>query len=193
MTIEKDIGFWISEDLSSTTHVQKAKGKAMAEIPRICPTLIRRRSASSIIRGLGRISTTGWRLARQGHRQKQNLEAVQSKATALVHGLKSRNSEDRRKLLGLMTLQQRRERRDLIEVYKILNRLTRIDPAAFWEVRMARNRARLVKELATNGKKQRKNFFSYRVVQKWNLLPGDLKTAPSQNYFKNRLDRLMDI
>ena len=58
---------------------------------------------------------------------------------------------------------------------------------------MARNGARLVKELATNGRKQRQNFFSYRVVQKLNLLPGDLKTAPSLNCFKNRLDRLMDV
>ena len=34
VTMEKDIGFWVSEDLSSTTHVQK--GKAMSEIARIC-------------------------------------------------------------------------------------------------------------------------------------------------------------
>ena len=123
----------------------------------------------------------------------KSLEAVQSKATALVQGLKSRNSEERRKLLGLMTLQDRRERGDLIEVYKILNGLTWIDPAAFWEARMARNGARLVKELATNGRKQRQNFFLYRVVQKWNLLPVDLKTAPSLICFKNRLDeRIMD-
>ena len=66
----------------------------------------------------------------------KSLETVQSKATALVRGLKTRNSEERRKLLGLMTLQQRRERGDLIEVYKILNGLTRIDPASFWKVRM---------------------------------------------------------
>ena len=33
--VEKDIGFWVTEDLSSTTHVQKAKSKAMAEICRI--------------------------------------------------------------------------------------------------------------------------------------------------------------
>ena len=59
-----------------------------------------------------------------------------------------------------MTLEQRRERGDLIEVYKILKGLTRIDPASFWEVRDARNGARLVKELATKGKRQRKNFFS---------------------------------
>ena len=32
VALEKDIGFWISEDLSTATHVQKAKGKAMAEI-----------------------------------------------------------------------------------------------------------------------------------------------------------------
>ena len=32
VALEKDIGFWISEDLSLSTHVQKAKGKAMAEI-----------------------------------------------------------------------------------------------------------------------------------------------------------------
>ena len=35
VTLEKDIGFWMSEDLSSTTHVQKAKGKVLLEIIRI--------------------------------------------------------------------------------------------------------------------------------------------------------------
>ena len=87
-----------------------------------------------------------------------------------------------------MTLEERRERGDLIEVYKILKGLTRIEPSEFWEVREARNGARLVKELATNGRKQRANFFSYRVIQKWNLLPADLKTAPSLISFKNKLD-----
>ena len=122
------------------------------------------------------------------------LERVQSKATALVHGLKNLNAEERRKKLGLMTLEERRERGDLIEVFKITKGLTRIDPAEFWEVREARNGARLVKELATNGKRQRKNFFSYRVVQKWNLLPTEVKMAPSLDSFKNRLDeRIMRI
>ena len=116
------------------------------------------------------------------------LERVQSKATALVQGLRGLNSEERRKALGLMTLEERRERGDLIEVYKILKGLTRIEPSEFWEVREARNGARLVKELATNGRKQRTNFFSYRVIQKWNLLPADLKTAPSLISFKNKLD-----
>ena len=32
---EKDIGFWISEDLSTKTHVHKARCKALGEITRI--------------------------------------------------------------------------------------------------------------------------------------------------------------
>ena len=52
------------------------------------------------------------------------------------------------------------ERGDLIEIFKILKDMMRINPALFWEVRQARNGARLVKELATSG-----SFLSYRVVQ----------------------------
>ena len=105
-----------------------------------------------------------------------------------MYGLKGLNAEERRKKLGLMTLEKRRERGDLIEVFKILKGLTKIDPTEFWEVREARNGVRLVKELATNGRKQRQSFFSYWVVQKWNLLSMDLKTAPSLATIKSRLD-----
>ena len=90
-----------------------------------------------------------------------------------------------------MTLEDRRERGDLIEVFKILKGHTRIDPTEFWEVRDARNGVRLVKELAPNGRRQRQSFFSYRVIQKWNLLPIQIKTAPSLNSFKNRLDDMI--
>ena len=192
VALEKDIGFWMSQDLSSTTHVQKAKGKAMAEIIRI------RRNFSYIDKRAFCILYNqrirphldyGMAACPPGtSAEAKILEAIQSKATALVHGLRFENSEERRKKLGLMTLEQRRERGDLIEVFKILRGLTRIDPSKFWEVRPARNGERLVKEMAANGRRQRHKFFSYRVVQKWNLLPVELKTAPSLNCFKNRLD-----
>ena len=42
-----------------------------------------------------------------------------------------------------MTLEKRREQMDIIEVYKTLKGLTRIDPSQFWE---ARTRARTVKK-----------------------------------------------
>ena len=83
-----------------------------------------------------------------------------------LYGLKKLNSEERRKKLELMTLEQRRDRGDLIEVFKMLKGLTRINPNQFWEVREARGGPRLVKEKAANGRKQRHDFFSYRVIQK---------------------------
>ena len=192
VTTEKDIGFWVTNDLSTATHVHKARSKALGEIARIkrnfsfidkrafC-VLYNQRIRPHLDYGMSACPPDSAADAKL-------LERTQAKATALVQGMKGMNAEERRKKLGLMTLENRRERGDLIEVFKILNGLTRIDPTEFWEVREARNGTRLVKELATNGKRQRQGFFSYRVVQKWNLLPAELKLAPSLASFKNRLD-----
>ena len=192
VTTEKDIGFWISDDLSTSTHVHKARNKALAEIARIRRnfTCIDKRAFCVLYNQRIRPHLDYGMTAcpPESAAEAKLLERTQAKATALVHGLRGLNAEERRKKLGLMTLEDRRERGDLIEVYKILKGLTKIDPTEFWEVREARNGARLVKELASNGKRQRQGFFSYRVIQKWNLLPTDLKLAPSLITFKNRLD-----
>ena len=192
VTVEKDIGFWISDDLSTSTHVSKARSKALAEIARIRRnfTYIDKKAFCVLYNQRIRPHLDyGMTACPPGSSAaSKTLESVQSKATALVWGMKKLNFEGRRKRLGLMTLDQRRERGDLIEVYKILKGLTRINPSMFWEVRDARGGPRLVKEMAANGKKQRQTFFSYRVIQKWNLLPADLKMATSLDSFKNRLD-----
>ena len=93
--------------------------------------------------------------------------------------------------MGLMTLEDRRERGGMIEVFKLLRGLTRIDPTLFWEVRDARNGVRLVKEMADNGRRQRQAFFSHWAIQNWNLLLAAVKTAPSLDSFQNRLDELI--
>ena len=195
ISTEKDIGFWITDDLSPSTHVHKARSKALGEICRIRRNfsyidkrafclLYNQRIRPHLDHGMAACppSTSA---------DSKLLESVQSKATALVFGFKHLNSDERRKKLGLMKLEERRERGDLIEVFKILKGHTRIDPSLFWEVREARNGARLVKELAVSGRKQRQSFFSYRVIQKWNLLPVEVKMAPSLDSFKNRLDDLI--
>jgi len=192
VSLEKDIGFWISNDLTTTAHVHKARGKALGEIARIRRNfshinkkafciLYNQRVRPHLDYGMSACPP-------DSAADSKLLERVQAKATALVHGMRGLNAEERRRKLGLMTLEERRERGDMIEVYKMLKGLTRINPSEFWEVREARGGARLVKELAANGRRQRKNFFSYRVIQQWNLLPPEVKTAPSIDTFKNRLD-----
>ena len=195
VTTEKDIGFWVRDDLSTSTHVHKARCKAMAEIARIKRnfSFIDKRAFCTLYNQRIRPHLDyGMTACPPGTvAEAKLLEAVQSKATAMVHGLKHKNAEERRKWLGLMTLEQRRERGDMLEVFKILKGLTKIDPALFWEVREASNGARLVKSMAVNGRRQRKNFFSYRVIQKWNLLPVGLRKAPSLDLFKTNLDALI--
>ena len=110
---------------------------------------------------------------------------VQAKATALVHGIlgPERGGEKEKAWTDDSGATAGMWRPDWG-----LQDLERSNEDWFWEVRDARNSARLVKVLATNGKKQRKNFFFYRVIQRWNLLPIKVKTAPSLDLFKSRLD-----
>ena len=154
VTTEKDIGYWISDDLSPSTHVNKARSRALGEISRIrrnftyidkrafC-VLYNQRVRPHLDYGMAACPPSSAAEAKM-------LEAVQSKATALVQGLRHLNSDERRRRLILMKLEDRRERGDLIEVFKILKGQTKIDPSLFLEVREARNGIQLVKELAPN-------------------------------------------
>src|SRR5208282_6939318 len=53
------------------------------------------------------------------HRDIDCLEKIQRRATRLVKGFSKKSYEDRLRLLGFTTLQQRRLRGDLIKMYKI--------------------------------------------------------------------------
>ena len=98
VTTEKDIGFWISDDLSTSTHVQKARCKAIGEIDRIrrnfsyidkrafC-VLYNQRVRPHLDYGMSVCPPDSAADAKL-------LERVQSKATALVQGLRGLNAEE---------------------------------------------------------------------------------------------------
>ena len=56
------------------------------------------------------------------------LENIQRRATRLVNSLSGLTNENRLRALGIPTLEYRRLREDVVEVYKILNQIDRIDP-----------------------------------------------------------------
>ena len=80
---------------------------------------------------------------------------------------------------------------DIIQVYKILNDIDKVDKNKLFSV-ITYNRTRghpkkLFKERSRLN--VRANSFSSRVVNIWNQLPEDVVMAPSLNTFKSRLNK----
>ena len=111
----------------------------------------------------------------------------------LVPSLRKYGYEERLRRLGLKTLQTRRERGDLIEVYKIMTGKEKIEKEQFFHLadnshglrghslKIRKERARL---------DIRKYFFSQRIVNVWNSLPQQVVDATSVNGFKNAYDNM---
>ena len=104
--------------------------------------------------------------------------------------LRNMSYEDRLKELGLTSLEKRRDRGDLIEMFKILHNIELVDPNIFFTRRayeglrghaytMEVNRSRL---------SVRKFFFSNRVVGLWNRLPEYVVLSTNVNEFKKNYD-----
>ena len=70
----------------------------------------------------------------------KNQERVQRTATRRVKSLKGLTYEMRLKKLGLTTLEERRERGDVIETHKILHDLHSVDLSEIFQVRNDPNR-----------------------------------------------------
>ena len=59
------------------------------------------------------------------------LERVQRRATKLIPTLRNLSYEERLKPLDMFTLHKQRIRKDMIEVFKILNKFDKINPKCF--------------------------------------------------------------
>ena len=62
------------------------------------------------------------------------LENVQRRATRLLPHIRHLSYSDRLKHLGIPTLQYRRQRADIIEVYKIMNDIDKADKAKLFPI-----------------------------------------------------------
>jgi ribonucleases P/MRP protein subunit RPP40 len=124
------------------------------------------------------------------------LESVQRRATRLVPGFWKMEYEERLRVMKLPTLAFRRLRGDLIEVYKHLHGIYRVDSTELLPLDSregAATRGHSLKLQKTRCRTSlRANSFGMRIVNNWNSLKDDIVQAPSVNSFKNRLDKLCE-
>ena len=133
---ENDLGVWITSDLKPSLHCCKAAASAMRVLSMI------RRSFVSISKELFIFLYTTYVRPHLEYcapiwspylvRDIDVSEKVQKRATRLVKGYDRLPYEQRLKSLGIYTLFCRRQRGDLIEVFKILNGYYNINPARFF-------------------------------------------------------------
>jgi hypothetical protein len=119
------------------------------------------------------------------------IERVQRRATRLIEGFTDMSYEDRLEQTGLISLEKRRVRGDLILLFKVMKGFIQIDYRKFFElskVNKTRGHSLKLVTKASNGE-QRKYYFRPRVVDVWNRLPQYVVEADNVNGFKNRLDK----
>ena len=102
--------------------------------------------------------------------------------------------EEKLKKMGMQSLEDRRKRGDLIDTFKYMNGIYDADPLklfTFVQTRHERNTRSYLENNLVPEKTSlnvRKNFFTNRIVNEWNLLPSDIRYGSSLNEFKNYYD-----
>ena len=128
-------------------------------------------------------------------RDVEKLERVQRRATKLIPWLRNKSYEERLKHLGLLSLQTRRLRGELIQAFKILKRFDNVDLERYFELDyydVSRNNGVKLKNKRFETDVAR-NFFTYKITSHWNSLPARVVASSSINMFKNRLDEYLKL
>ena len=191
---EKDLGILISDTLTFSSHIGKIAAKANSVLGIIRRTFSYFSTESFLIlykayvRPQLEYCVQAW--APYLKKDKTILEKVQRRATKLVPEIANLPQRERLRKLKITTLEERRDRGDLIEVYKIMNGLEAIDYNEFFQFRKYPGLRGHPYTLEVKRCKYniRKYFFSNRVICLWNSLPSHIVSAPNVNSFKNLYD-----
>ena len=125
------------------------------------------------------------------------LEKVQQKAVGMISGLKGKTYEEKLKELNLPTLEKRRYRADLIQLFKILNDIDSVEARTWFQiVNENRPNTRAINsdhgvisfQIPVKRTDLSRNVFSVRAAKFWNDLPVNVKKAVTLSTFKKRLD-----
>ena len=191
---ERDLGVMIDKSMKFSEQVSSAVGKANATLGMIKRSITCRKKNivtklyKALVRPKLEYCVQVWRPYLLKDIDK--IERVQHRATKIIEECRGLCYEERLRVTGLMTLEDRRIRGDMIEVFKILKGVNKNDSGSWFQlVNNNRTRGHSLKIAKKRSRLDiRKNSFSQRVINDWNSLPEEVIEASSVNSFKNRYD-----
>ena len=193
---EKDLGVLIDNKLNFARHFRGivARANRMIGLMKISFESIDKKMFeplyNTMIRPLLEYCVHAW----SPHLKKdiELLENCQRRATKMVREVRFMEYEDRLKELKLPKLEDRRVRGDMILTYRLLNGEEGISHEKFFKLAQSHYHFRGDHSKKLYKPHQRlelsRNFFSWRVINKWNSLTEYEVSAPSTGTFKKRYD-----
>ena len=191
---ERDLGVVVSNDMKVALQCAKACATANRMLGVIKRTFSSRSRDviiplyKAIVRPHLEYCVQAWR----PHLKKdvELLEKVQHRATKCIEGLEGLRYEERLKSLGLPSLEYRRLRGDLIEVFKMYKGWSGLKFEDFFELAGGNLRGHCAKLYKKRFNLNWGKFcFSNRVVDWWNGLPGHVIKCETVTNFKVKLDK----
>ena len=125
---------------------------------------------------------------------KETVEKVQKRAVKMMSGIDpTLTYEEKCKAIGLETLEVRRNRQDVMQAFKILREIDKLDPSKFYKKQGGRSRTTRATASTENlvipfaRLEARKISFFVRTPKMWNELEDRAKNATSLKCFKNAI------
>ena len=195
---EKDLGAIISFDLKVQSNIkhQIAKANQMLGLIRRTFSYLNKESFLALYKAYVRPHLEYCQQALHPYLAKdiQSLEKVQQRATKLVQSIQHLSYEERLAELNLYSLSQRRERGDMITVYKILNGMMDIPADKLFKLAdktPTRGHSMKLKVPRTCKTDIRRDAFSQRTISPWNKLPEHIIKCETVKEFKREYDKHM--
>ena len=194
---EKDLGVVISSDLKFSKQCIEAEKKAQRILGYIKRQFGFRNKEivlslyNSLVRPHLEYAVQFWSPSLR--KDISRLERVQARATKLIPSIRHKSYPERLEELDLFSLESRRLRGQLIEVFKILRGFDNVDYRNLFELSEGVTRNHGYKlELKRYHRDLCGNFFTYSICDKWNSLPTDVVNSDSVEQFKSRLDKVLN-
>jgi len=190
---ERDLGIIISPDLKFSEQSAAAASRANAVLATLKRCFISRDVEmwttlyKTYVRPHLEFAVQAWRPFLR--RDCAVLERVQRRATRIPLPLRGKSYEERLNRMGLMQLEQRRTRGDVIQFFKLMRGADKVrwHSGLLWAPTREIKRPQLRREIF-RACLPRYHFFTNRIASSWNSLPDDVVKSSNVNELKAKFD-----